>query len=236
MMDRFERFLAATDDPSAMHITLRALVFHILEAVAPKFYSARGVAPLHQRSLEQCKDVPYLFDVKEDEDADLIQTGIDAWYLRRARGLPHTPPDRQKLRATLEALRARGDVIYTWLLGELAAHAGVDVRLKFDRSDFKVSRLVEGYYLTHLVMIDSVYFTRPLRHRDAAVWADVIAQMVPWLTRLPNPDLAGEVALCLTFMKRKEAAAARKLIEHVEPGEDTHEQATMLIGLTAEGP
>jgi D-amino peptidase len=232
-MDRLETFLAATDDGSAVHVTLRALVFHMLEGVAPKLYSARGLDALRTRALEQCAHVGYAFG-EPGADPDRLQAGIDAWYLRRVRGLPHAPPDRLLLRAGLETLRDEGDTLYAWLLGELAAHAGLDVRVPFTAAAFKTSRLHESYYLTHLVMLDSVYFTRPLSHRDAAAWGDALAQLVPWLTRAPNPDLAGEVALCLHFMRRPEAAAAKELIAQVEPGEDTHQQATMLMALSAE--
>lgn len=231
-MDRLQTFLDATNDETPVHVTLRGLVFHMLEAVAPKLYAARGVKALHDAALEGCAKIGWAFG--ESEDPDVLQASLDAWYLRAVRGLPHPKPDKLLLRAVLERLNDQGDTIYSWLLGELAAHAGVDARLKFERSDFKSSRLHEAYYLTHLVMLDSVYFTRPCSHADARDWADALSQLIPWLTRVPNADLAGEVALCLHFMKRPEAAAAKKLIEAVEPGNDTHQQATMLLALSAE--
>lgn len=231
-LDRLQTFLDATADDSPVHVTLRGLVFHMLEAVAPKLYGARGLKPLHEAALEGCAHIGYAFD--DAEDPDRLQAGIDAWYLRHLRGLPHQKPDRLLLRATLERLNDGGDTIYSWLLGELAARAGLDARLTFTRADFKSSRLHEAYYLTHLVMLDSDYFARPASHADARDWSDALAQLVPWLTRSPNADLAGEVALCLHFLKRPEATAAKKLIEGVAPDHDTHQQATMLLALSAE--
>lgn len=231
-VDRLQLFLNATDDDSAIHVALRALVFHMLEHVAPKFYATRGLKPLHEATLEACANVGFAFD---SEDPDVLQAGIDAWYLRTLRGLPHPKPDPTQLRAVLERLNAGGDAIYSWVLGELAARSGVDVRLpNVARTAFEASQLIRAYCLTHLVMLDSDYFARPASHADVDGWSDELASLIPWLTRVPNPDLAGEVAVCLRFLKRPEASKAKALIESVEPGDDTHELAAVLVGLTCE--
>ncbi|MFO0598611.1 MAG: hypothetical protein U0228_25110 [Myxococcaceae bacterium] len=229
---RLTRFLADTGSDSKADVTTRALVFHMLEAVAPRLYATHGLAALHQQALEQCARIAPQFD--DVTDPDEAQAIVDAWYLRHVRGLKHPRPQAAALRALLEHLEAAGNTVYAWLLGELAAKCGVDVRLTFSRADFKSPRVFEGYYLTHLVMLDTDYFTRPARHADAGDWADAIAQLVPWLTRAPNPDLAGEVALCLRFFKRPEATAALALVNGLEPGEDVHQQATILMGMAFE--
>lgn len=230
-MDRLQIFLDATNDDTAIHVTLRGLVFHMLEAVAPKLYAARSIQPIHEATLQACANVSYAFD---ESDADVLQAGIDAWYLRHVRGLPHHKPDEARLRAMLQRLKDSGDAIYSWLLGELAARAGLDVRLTFTNGQFSEPPLHGAYFLTHLVMLDTDYFTRPASHAEVRDWSDALARLIPWLTREPNPDLAGEVALCLHFLKHPEATAAKKLIEGIEPGPDTHEQATMLLALCAE--
>lgn len=232
-MDRLDALLLATSDDSAESITLRGLTLHMLEGVAPRFYAERHLQPLHLETLERCRTVTYGFD-DEHADPDRLQAGIDAWYLRHVRGLPHVPPGREQMAALVQALNDQGGSLYAWLLGELAARCGLDVRIPFGASDFKTTRLYEAYWLTHLVMLDSDYFTRPLSHAERDTWADAIAQLVPWLARKPNADLAGEVALCLQFLKRPEAIAARALIAEVPPGGDAHQQATVLLGLLAE--
>lgn len=231
-MDRLAALLRATDDDSAEHVTLRGLTFHMLEGVAPRFYSERGLEPLHLETLERCRHVTYGFETLTDPDR--AQAGVDAWYLRHVKGLPHPPPDRHVFAALLQRLNDEGNAIYAWLLGELGARCGLDVRLPFGRTDFKTSRLHEAYWLTHLVMLDSDYFARPLRHGDSDTWADAIAELVPWLTRKPNADLAGEVALCLQFLKRPEAIAARALIDATPAEGDAHQQAAVLLGLVGE--
>jgi hypothetical protein len=233
-MDRLDTFLAATDDSSPVHVTLRGLVFHILGAVAPRLYAARQLAGLHAATLAQCERVPYHLE-RDDADPDRLQAGLDAWYLRHVRALPHRPPDRVLLGATLEHLDQEGHALYAWLFGELAARAGVDARRRrYERTTLAATRLHDAYYLTHLVMLDTDYFLRPVSHPDAAEWGDALAQLLPWLQEEPNPDVAGEVALCLHFLGRREAVTARALVEHVAPGPDTHEQATVLLALSAE--
>jgi len=101
-MDRLEALLRATDDDSAEHVTLRGLTFHMLEGVAPRFYSERRLEPLHLETLERCRHVTYAFE--EATDPDRAQAGVDAWYLRHLRGLPPPPPNREVFAALLKQL------------------------------------------------------------------------------------------------------------------------------------
>jgi D-amino peptidase len=203
----------------------------MLEHLAPRLFRAQRLEPLLTASLEACAHVSYGFELPLD--GDRLQAGIDAWFCRRVRGLPHAPPDSDHLATALAWMRD-DNAIYTWLLGELAARCGLDVRVPFtaQRPFLHTSRLHDAYFLTHLVMLETDYFARPLTHPKAPEWADVLEALVPWLEKEPNVDLAGEVALCLRFLKRN-ATAALALIERARPT-DSHAQATVLLAHSVE--
>ncbi len=224
-MDRLDTFLAATKS----EISLRALTLHMLEAIAPQLFARRGLAQVQRLALEACSTVEYDF-----EDADRLEAGVDAWYCRHLKELPHPPPDSELLRAALGALAADDQLIYAWLIGEQAARCGLDVRIRVGKRPFQHLALThDAYWLTHLVMLDTDYFARPLRHPEASDWADGLAGLVPWLMTTHNDDLAGEVALCLRFMKR-DASALLPRLERAPPTQDAHAQATALLALSVE--
>lgn len=230
-MDRLERFLADTDDDSPLHVPLRALTLHMLHGVAPKRFAALNLAAVQRDALERCAHVDFGFDGDEER----LQAGIDAWFCRHVKGLPHPRPDPARLRAALQTCVDESSLIYAWLLGEIAARCGVDVRVPLPRPRpyVGVSRLHDTYWLTHLPMLHTDYFAKPLTHPDAKDWADGLQSSVAWLAKNPNDDLAGEVALCLRVLGRDPSAALALFRDHDVP-EDTHAQATALLALSAE--
>ncbi len=232
-MDRLDTFLAATDSDDPHHVALRALTLHMLRGLAPRAFERRGLAGVQQAALEKCAAVP--LGLAEPLDAEALQTGIDAWFCRHVKGLPHPPPAREALRAALDALVEGDLLIYAWLLGEIAARCGVDARVKLPKARPYVgtSRLHDTYWLTHLVMLDTDYFARHVTHREANDWADALESAARWLQRQPNDDLAGEVALCLRVLGR-DASLAFSLFQDHAPPEDPHAQATALLALSVE--
>lgn len=234
MSERLALFLKATDSTEPEAVALRALTLHMLRHLAPRLFAEHQLAALQTEALARCADVPFDFDA---EDPDVLQAGIDAWFCRHVAGLPHPKPDADKLRARLQALDDDGLLIYAWLLGEIAARCGVDVRVPLlkPRPYAGTSRLHDTYWLTHLPMLHSDYFAKPLTHPQKNEWADALAAAVPWLQRQPNDDLAGEVALCLRVLGR-DATAALKLFSDHAPPDDAHAQATALLALSVEEP
>lgn len=232
-MDRLEHFLALTAGPADDQVVLRALVLHMLRHRAPRLFAARALGPVLHAALEACAHVP--FALEGTPEGDPLQDAVDAWYLRHVYRLPHAPPDRDAFATALRALADDDQLLYAWLLGELGARCGLDVRVPLDRPRpfLNVSRLHDGYWLTHLVLLDTEYLARPVSHPDAADWADALAGFVPWLARHPNLDLAGEVALCLDVLGR-DASAALRLVQAAPPGDDPHEVATGLLALSGE--
>jgi hypothetical protein len=238
-VNRLERFLAATADDSGESITLRALTLHMLEHVAPRLFATRKLKPIQDRALEDCARVEFDFS----GDPVRLQAGVDAWYCRFLKGLPHAPPPRARLAAVLSGLAldehaltptlSRGEreneLLYAWLIGEQAARCGVDVRVPLTPRHFKGTHpLHDAYWLTHLVMLDSDYFAKPLSHPDAGEWGDEFSALEPH-----DDDLAGEVALCLRFMRR-DAGLLLARLRNAPVTEDAHAQATALLALSAE--
>ncbi|MDP1823144.1 MAG: hypothetical protein Q8L48_07880 [Archangium sp.] len=211
---------------------LLALTLHMLEHLAPRLFEQLGLGALQREALEQCQAVAYDFS----GDADRLQAGVDAWYCRHLKGLPHPPPDGDALRRALRALAEDDQLIYAWLIGEQAARCGLDVRVDVGPRPFMHgSRLHDAYWVTHLVMLGSDYFARPLTHPDAQAWGDALTALIPWLEQNPNADLAGEVAFCLRFLRR-DASAALDLLQRAPATEDPHAQATALLALSVESP
>ncbi|MFZ5444954.1 MAG: DUF6895 family protein [Myxococcota bacterium] len=226
------QLLALTGGGDAESIALRTLSLHMLGGHAPRFFARHGLDRELRAALERCREVSYGFD-EPGRTEDRLQAGLDAWLCRALHGLPHPPPDRAALRDALAWL-ADESPIYAWLLGELAARLGVDERVPFasERPFAHVSRLVDAYFLTHLVLLDTDYLARPASHPQAARWADELEQLVPWLAQEPNADLAGEVAFSLHSLGR-DPSAARALFA-TETSDDPHTVATMLLGLVGE--
>lgn len=222
-MDRLETFLAAARDD----VPLRTLTLHMLEHLAPGLFRERRLAELQRAALEACRQVPCEF-----RNAQGLQAGVDAWYCRHLKGLPHPAPDPSALRAALQWLADDDQLIYAWLIGEQAARCGVDVRLQVEERPFRESsRVHDAYWLTHLVMLETDYFARP--SLDSARDERELNELVPWLLANPLPDLAGEVAFCLRFLGH-DAGALISQLERAAPTEDPHEQATALLALSAE--
>jgi D-amino peptidase len=231
-VDRLDTFLEATDTARPEDIALRALTLHIFEHVAPRAFAARNLAAVQRVALERCATVDCAPGAPID--ASRLEAGIDAWYCRHLKGLPHPPPDAVFLRAALQWLADDGQLLHAWLIGEQAARCGLDVRLPVPARPFLgVSRLHDAYFVTHLVMLDTDYFARGPTHPDAPEWADALAQFVPWLAQEPNDDLAGELALCLRFLGR-DAGAALELLARAGPTDDAHAQATVLLAHSVE--
>ncbi len=226
---RERAFLGLTSDLSDESVALRTLTLQMLSRLVPLGFKDRGLDQVLSASLRACERVEYSFDT-----ADRLQAGVDAWYCRHLAGLPHSPPDPERLKAALQWLADDDQLIYAWLIGEQAARCGLDVRVKLENPrPLREHPLHDAYWLTHLVLLDTDYLARPLSHPDASTWGDELEQQVPWLLRERNLDLAGEVAFCLRFMGR-DAGPLLNLLERAGPGIDAHQQATALLALSAE--
>ncbi|MCC6334355.1 MAG: M55 family metallopeptidase [Myxococcales bacterium] len=238
-------FLALTADDSDASRALRALALHMLEGCAPDFFDRRGLGPTLDDALAAAASVS--MGLGHVFDPELLQARIDVWYLRRLRGLPQEGPAPTTVAQVLHRLNDGDSAIYAWLLGELAAKCGVDARLPFEERPWRgQSRLLDLYCLTHLVLLDTDYFARPLGGPRAPEWLAGLLAGAPGVAERDEVDLAGELLFCLAFASEVHAAAIDALVAVVQGAltsegvrdpqtgqPDAHATASALLGLAA---
>jgi D-amino peptidase len=189
-------FLSLTEGEGDEARALRALTLHMLEGHAPGAFARRRLGPTLESAVAALAEVPLVLPPGLDPEVGMAR--VDAWYVRRERGLPHAPLEPSVLRAYLESLDAEGHGLHAWLLGEMAASCGLDVRLPVPERAYRdVSRLVDLYWLTHLYLLDTRYLRAPLRDARAEAWTEELLVATPWLVAQGHVDLAAEVAFCL---------------------------------------
>lgn len=210
-------FLALTAEPTDEARALRALTLHMLEGLAPRFFAEHDLTPTLDDALAAAADVPMGLGHLHDPDA--LQARIDAWYLRTLRGLPQEAPAPKTVLQALHRLNESGNAIFAWLLGELAAKAGVDARLEFPERPFRgESRVHDLYWVAHLVLLDTDYFAKPLRHPEASSWLAALLAGAPWILAHRQWDLAGELVFCLAFAGESHAASIDALLALLRDG------------------
>jgi D-amino peptidase len=189
-------FLALTEGDEDETRALRALTLHMLEGHAPGAFARRGLEPTLEAAVAALAEVPLALPPGLPPEVGMSR--VDAWYVLRERGLPQASLEPRALRAWLEHLDGEGHGLYAWLLGEMAATCGLEVRLPIpERALRDVSRLVDLYWLTHLYLLDSRYLRTPLADSRAAAWTEELLVATPWLVEQGHVDLAAEVAFCL---------------------------------------
>ncbi|PTL84484.1 M55 family metallopeptidase [Vitiosangium sp. GDMCC 1.1324] len=197
VVDRALRaFLSLTEGPDDEARALRALTLHMLEGHAPGSFSRRELGPTLEAAVAALAEVP--LELPAGLPPDVGMARVDAWYVRRERGLPHALLGPYVLRAYLEHLDGEGHGLYAWLLGEMAATCGLDVRLSIPERAFRdAERLVDLYWLTHLYLLDTRYLRLPPSDPGAAAWTEELLVATPWVVEQGNVDLAAELLFCL---------------------------------------
>ena len=189
-------FLSLTSGADDASRALRALTLHMLEGHAPQSFARWGLGPVARDAVDALAEVPLALPDGLDPDEGMAR--VDAWFVRHKRGLPNRPLPPDALRAYLTHLDEEGYGHYAWLLGEMVATCGVDVRLPIPARAFRdLSRVVDLYWLTHLYLLDSHYLRSPVSAPGAAAWTEELLVATPWVLEQGNVDLAGEVAFCL---------------------------------------
>ena len=225
--------LTAGEDDEAR--ALRALTLHMLEGHAPGAFARRGLGPTLEAAVAALAEVPLA--LPDGLSPDVGMARVDAWYVRRERGLPHTSLEPYLLRAYLEHLDGEGHGLHAWLLGEMAATRGLDVRLSIPaRAMRELSRVADLYWLTHLYLLDTRYLRAAPRHPDATAWTEELLIATPWVVEQGNVDLGAELAFCLQCVGEAEGGAHEALLalleRHQLPDgrmEDAHATAGALL-------
>ncbi|WNG43401.1 M55 family metallopeptidase [Archangium minus] len=231
-------FLSLTEGGSDEARALRALTLHMLEGHAPRVFARRELGPTLEAAVAALAEVPLTLPAGLSPEAGMSR--VDAWYVRRERGLPHAPLVPHVLRAYLEHLDNELYGLYAWLLGEMAATCGLDVRLSIPERAFRdSSRLSDLYWLTHLFLLDTRYLRAPPKDPNTAAWTEELLVATPWVVEQGDADLAAEVAFCLQCVGEAEGGAHEALlsliVEQQRPeGDlgDAHATAGALLAFT----
>ena len=223
-----DTFLQVTGTSAPSDIALRTLTLHMLQHLAPRRFASRSLHLALTAGLERCADLPFTYDGSGAE----LEVGVDAFYLRRLAGLPSPAVELERFARALARLQSEGEGLYAWLLGEQVGRFHPEVKLRLGDRPFRTPRLHDGYYLTHLVLLDTDYFARPVSHPDASAWADALLDLGDWLVRRPNADLLGEVVITLKALGRDVRALMQQV--HVSEPDDHHSLATLLLAHAAE--
>lgn len=205
-------FLRWTEAPSDFSRALRALILHMMEAWAPEAFAHLRLRPVLHDAVAALGHVPMRLapDVRHFDG----MSRVDAWYILRERGLPCEGPDPEDLQQYLEHMRATGFDTHAWLLGEMAAAHGIDVRLPYGPRPFRThSRLLDLYWLAHEFLFATHYLHQPLAMNGRESYVEELFMAVPWLIDRGHVDLAAEVALCLQMAGEHAAPRHRELVE-----------------------
>jgi len=205
-------FLSLTEGASDASRALRALTLHMLEGHAPGFFARLGLRPVLEAAVMVLAQVP--MELPPGLEPNDGMSRVDAWYVRHERGLSHAPPTEYTLRQYLQHLDGEGHGLYAWLLGELGAQCGVDMRLMFpERALRPYSHLMDLYWLTHLYLLDTRYLRHPLRSPQSAAWTEELLAATPWLVSERHVDLAAEFAFCLQCAGEQGGGAHEALLQ-----------------------
>src|SRR5262249_36245239 len=138
----------------------RALTLHMLSGHAPRFFAAEGVGPALEASVRALAEVPT--DFPPGIEATEAMARLDAIYVQHERGAGGARLDDAALTRYIRSI-AESDPVFAWLLGELAAQIGGTQPLVLERRPLRhAARIADLYWLTHLFLLETRYFRRPL--------------------------------------------------------------------------
>jgi D-amino peptidase len=191
----------------------RALTLHMLRGLAPTFFAQQGLQIEWELALRDMRSVPASFP--PELSLDQAMSRLDALYLLRLHGQPMPPFEGTQLANFIEAIDSPTGDLAAWLMGEQARLLGVTAgprwseRFPFIESDW----LLHLYFVTHLFMLDSDYFARPV---SASTHSEELAHLeraLPPLRQGRRWDLLGEAQLCLAACGRADPSTHEALIE-----------------------
>ncbi|EPX57998.1 D-aminopeptidase dipeptide-binding protein DppA [Cystobacter fuscus DSM 2262] len=204
-------FLALTAGEDDASRALRALTLHMLEGHAPGVFARWGLGARVEEAVEALTGVSLEFPAGLPPEVGMSR--VDAWYVRGERDLSTAPLAPAALRDYLLHLDDEGYGLHGWLLGEIAATRGVDVRLSIPERVFRgVSRRADLYWLTHLFLLDTRYLRSPPRAPDASAWTEELLAATPELIEGMDLDLAAEVVFCLQCVGESGGGAHESLL------------------------
>ncbi|MBI3185534.1 MAG: M55 family metallopeptidase [Myxococcales bacterium] len=205
-------FLGCTDGAADWQRALRALVLHMLEAHAPGFFRAQRLRSSLESALSALAEVPQSFP-PELEPSD-VMARLDALYLLGERS-SLSDAGAGELRRYLRALLSEGEVLYAWLLAQLAREVGLGRAAPrvAERVLRKLPRDRRAYWLTHRFFLATGYLRAPLERSEWGAAIEEALLAASWAVEHAQVDLAAELALCLQAAGESRSAEHRALLE-----------------------
>lgn len=193
-----DAFLSLTEGSSSESRALRALILHMCEHHAPRAFQRLGLASELETSLDALSLVPATLDAELESDE--LQARVDARYIEHARGRRGALIDREPLARTLDALDERGDELYAFILGSMANSMGVPVDERHLRSPAPDERVLALYVLTHEILFETAYLTRPFGKGALVALREQLLLAASEVIEAGHVDLAAELLVLIQAM------------------------------------
>lgn len=205
-------FLRRTEGSEDWQLADRAITLHMLEGHAPRFFERHALGPGLARAMERLEEMPTDFPQGLDPFAGMAR--LDALYLRNLRGhAPVAPVDAAALRDYVMFGSFASGRLWGWLMSELAGRAGLLPRPgPSPRVLRQTHRTDDLYWVTHLFLLQTDYFARPLPKDVLLPEREELLLASDWLRQTRQVDLAAEVAFCLQSVHEQDTAEHRGLV------------------------
>lgn len=233
-------FLALTDAPTDETRALRALTLLMLRGHAPAFFRSQRLEPAFAAALDALRAMPLELGALP---APVAMARLDALYVLDAVGTPRT--GATGLEATIAAC-ADELPLWAWLLSQLGAGLGLCAPRPPPGG---LDRLSELYLLTHLLLLETRYLTRPLAPAQLPAVLERLALATDWVIAQGHLDIAAELVFCLRHAGEAPTPELARLTDFLvaaqdedgavfEPGDqgDPHGTAAALLALAGEWP
>jgi D-amino peptidase len=191
------RFLEETAGAESWQRADRAFTLAMLSRLAPVTFAAAQLEPTLAEAVAALAAIPRDFPPGLPPPEAMAR--VDAAWLEHQLGRGGTLDERSLAKYLAVAGSRYG--MFVWLLAELAAQVGFGgvPPVKVDpRARRATARKEDLYCVTHLFMLETRYFARPVPRtpRFAALTEELIVA-APWAVAGEHVDLAAELVMCL---------------------------------------
>lgn len=210
---------------------LRGLTLHMLAGHAPAFFARADLDQVLADAVDRLTGFAPDFPLTLAPEDGMAR--LDAHYVLGERGRT-VRLDAASLDAYVGSLFPR-QLIFAWLLGELAEQLGVPARRVRPgvRPYRTLERRYDLYWLTHLVLLETHYLQRP---PPRAGWEQVTEEIllaVDFTLERDLLDIAGELAICMVVLGEARAPERARVLARLAAAQAP--DGSVLEGATVEG-